>query len=280
MAFSALPDGWTREEVKRSTGLSSGKIDVCYISPDGQKIKSKAELSQYLGPAIDLTTFDFKTGRINSALLRKPKNRRTGAYDYRSLKMDQSLHPPMRQHPSISTKTPVTVVRTQPNSTTYNFHQIKDYHKKHFMGNSTEPRFDTHKKPYQVLWQKRLQGMQARVNESDYVNNFEMPPNIKAFMRSLASDNHTLVRSVAASLHMNAQTVRGQDKHALQKKKEPLENEEDLPRNPVAFVNPHQPLILSTTITEEDIRRQEELVQEARQKLTSIIQDLYDLKKF
>jgi len=270
--FSALPEGWRREEMKRTNGLSSGKIEVCYISPDGQKIKSKAELAQYLGPNIDLTTFDFKTGRINSALLRKPKNRRTGLYDYRTLKMDQSLTPPVRQTPIIC-KTSATIKSTQPNSTVYNYQQIKEYSRKHNLPGNLDPKFDTYKKPYQVFWQKRLQGLQARINESEDVANFELPHNMKAFMNSLA-DNSTLVRSVTASLHQN-QSIRGQDKHALQpRKRETVEIEED-PRNPVAFINPHQPLIISTTITEDDIRRQEEAVQAARTKLTSVIQDLY-----
>ena len=272
MSNLALPEGWKREEVKRSNGLSAGKIEVYYISPSGKKIKSKSELAQYFGNAIDLTTFDFRTGKINSSLIRKAKNRRYGLHDYSSLKIDQSLVLPVRQTPSIL-KIPVKVISTQPNSTVFNCQQIKDYYKKANMTNLIEAKSDSCEKPYQVFWQKRLQGLKASEKYLDEMDNFDLPPNIKAFIESLA-DKDTLLRSITASLHLN-HAVRGQDKHVLQKKKEPTENGPSSPRNPVAFVNPNQPLIISTTVTDEDIRRQEELVQEARQKLISAVKDLY-----
>jgi len=33
----SLPKGWNREETKRQTGLSAGRIDVYYVSPEGKK---------------------------------------------------------------------------------------------------------------------------------------------------------------------------------------------------------------------------------------------------
>ncbi|KAI2796456.1 Methyl-CpG-binding domain protein 2 [Blomia tropicalis] len=266
MSSLSLPDGWRREEIKRPNGLSSGKVEVCYISPSGRKILSKAELAQYLGHNVDLSTFDWNTGRINSALIRKSKRSgKTGLYDYKSLKHDPSLTAPVRRSPFIFKK-PVTIIRSQSKSTTLNSQQIRDYNKKACLAISNV-KLDSGDKPYQIFWQKRLQGLRASIHDLDSITNFELPSNMKGFLSSF--DNDSLLRSVAASLHMNHST-RGQDKHVLQKsKKELVDHDPDRVRNPVAFVNPHQPLFLSTTITEEDIKRQEELVMEARQKLTS-----------
>ena len=275
MSCPALPEGWKREETKRSGGLSSGKIDICYISPSGTRIKSKAELAQNLGNVVYLTTFYFRTGKIIAALVRKNKRPgRTGLYDYRSLKHDQSLTLPVRQSPWIF-KRPVKYVSTQPNSLVYNSQQIKDYYKKNNMTVLIESKSDAAEKPHQLFWQKRLQGLRASINGVDEFQSFKLPSNMKAFMDSLA-DQDTLVRSVTASLHQSAQPIRGQEKNALHKKKESIEEGgRHSPRNPVAFINPHQPLIVSTTVTEEDICRQEKAVADARQKLQSAIQDLH-----
>lgn len=73
----ALPKGWIREEIIRKTGLSAGKVDVVYYSPNQKKFKSKPQLSRYLGDSFDLAGFDFQTGKVNSLLIknrnRKPK---------------------------------------------------------------------------------------------------------------------------------------------------------------------------------------------------------------
>ena len=36
-------------------------------SPSGKKYRTKPELARALGPAVDLTYFDFQTGRMSSA---------------------------------------------------------------------------------------------------------------------------------------------------------------------------------------------------------------------
>ena len=110
----ALPRGWIREEVYRCTsfqlhrhqhchhqqsasslnlisfrrgGLSIGKCDVYYIPPNGKKVnpkapifstsvqvRSKPELIKLLGDTVDLSTFDYSTGTMNSTLI-KPRGR-------------------------------------------------------------------------------------------------------------------------------------------------------------------------------------------------------------
>lgn len=262
--------------MKRSGGINSGKNEVNYISPNGIRIKSKAELASHLGNLIDLTTFDFRTGKINANLMRKNRRPgRSGLYDYRTLKQDHSLTPPIRQNLGIFKK-PLTVTSTQPKSVSYNSQQIKEYYKRHNMILPVESLKVDAEKPYQLFWQKRLEGLQAKIYGNELAD-FQLPPNMKAFMNSLA-DNDSLLRSITTSLYINgSENIKGQEKKALVRKQDPVEGEPGDVRNPVAFVDPQQPLIISTTITEDDVRRQEEAVADARNKLTAAVQDLKGL---
>ncbi|XP_023570688.1 methyl-CpG-binding domain protein 1 isoform X22 [Octodon degus] len=58
----ALGPGWKRREVYRKSGATCGRSDTYYQSPTGDRIRSKVELTRYLGPACDLSLFDFKQG--------------------------------------------------------------------------------------------------------------------------------------------------------------------------------------------------------------------------
>ncbi|XP_006837552.1 PREDICTED: LOW QUALITY PROTEIN: methyl-CpG-binding domain protein 1 [Chrysochloris asiatica] len=58
----ALGPGWKRREVFRKSGATCGRSDTYYQSPTGDRIRSKVELTRYLGPACDLTLFNFKQG--------------------------------------------------------------------------------------------------------------------------------------------------------------------------------------------------------------------------
>ncbi|XP_015451185.1 methyl-CpG-binding domain protein 1 isoform X5 [Pteropus alecto] len=58
----ALGPGWKRREVFRKSGATCGRSDTYYQSPTGDRIRSKVELTRYLGPSCDLSLFDFKQG--------------------------------------------------------------------------------------------------------------------------------------------------------------------------------------------------------------------------
>nr|CAG4644215.1 EOG090X0BDJ [Lepidurus arcticus] len=139
----ALPKGWQREELVRKSGLSAGRIDVFYYSPNGKKFRTKPQLARYLGDTIDLATFDFRTGKVNSGLLRKNRKQKGSQYDYsRGLRNDNSLLPPIRQTASIF-KQPVTLVKTQDSKV------------------RLDVKHGTHDKPKQLFWEKRLEGLRA-----------------------------------------------------------------------------------------------------------------------
>lgn len=68
--------------------------------------------------------------------------------------------------------------------------------------------------------------------------------------------DQTLFQSVATALHTSMHPVTGQ-----------TSSKTALSTNPGVFVNPDQPLLYACSISEEDIRKQEDRVQLARKKL-------------
>ncbi|XP_013916724.1 PREDICTED: methyl-CpG-binding domain protein 1 isoform X4 [Thamnophis sirtalis] len=58
----SLGPGWKRREVLRKGGTRSGHSDTYYISPRGEKIRSRVELLRLLGCSRDLTDFDYRRG--------------------------------------------------------------------------------------------------------------------------------------------------------------------------------------------------------------------------
>ncbi|XP_045450302.1 methyl-CpG-binding domain protein 3 [Melitaea cinxia] len=230
---AALPKGWQREEVIRKTGLSAGKVDVYYYSPTGKKFRSKPELVRYLGDSVDLSCFDFQQGQINTMLLCKVKKARA-QFDYRGVRSDASLVPPIRQTASIF-KQPVTVYKTQES-------KVK-----------TDLKHGTQEKPKQLFWEKRLEGLTA-CDANGVIGTTSLPKYIKP-LGPYTSDA-TTIQSLATALHVSSQPITGQSG-----------SKQTIMENPGVFLNPDQPLIAAVTITKEDLRRQEERVKRARLRL-------------
>ncbi|KAF8794730.1 Methyl-CpG-binding domain protein 2 like protein [Argiope bruennichi] len=187
----ALPKGWKREEIIRKNGLSSGKIDVFYYSPSGKRFRSKPQLARFLGDAVDLSTFDYRTGKINSLLLRKRNLEKT------------DLHGP--------------------------------------------------RKPKQLFWEKRLQGLRASDMDEEAFPNFELPRNMKGIGPELSDE--TLLRSIATALHVSGQPIVGQTNSRVM-----------MDKNPSVYINPGA--------LGKDIKKQEEKVQQARNKLRECLKEL------
>ncbi|XP_071394491.1 methyl-CpG-binding domain protein 1b isoform X2 [Centroberyx affinis] len=62
--WSALGEGWKRREVVRRSGSSVGQKDVYYLSPHGDRVRSKVELASVLEGIMDVSAFEFKTGKF------------------------------------------------------------------------------------------------------------------------------------------------------------------------------------------------------------------------
>ncbi|KAK9875981.1 hypothetical protein WA026_011081 [Henosepilachna vigintioctopunctata] len=156
-------------------------------------------------------------------------------YYNRSMRSDASLVPPIRQTASIF-KQPVTVIKTQDS-------KVKSDYKN---GNQ--------EKPKQLMWEKRLEGLRACDVDGVEFDGMELPKGLKPVGPNVTEE--TIIQSVATALHVSTQPVTGQTgvKSSLEK-------------NPGVFLDPKQPLVQAVNILEDDIKRQEDKVVEARRKL-------------
>ncbi|XP_043213517.1 methyl-CpG-binding domain protein 2-like isoform X2 [Amphibalanus amphitrite] len=240
---SFLPHGWKREELCRKSGISAGKIDVLYYSPSGKKYRSKPELARALGNAVDLTYFDFQTGKMSSAK-KDLRMKKTAQVDYgRGIRSDALLVPPIRQTASIF-KQPITLVKNFPDG------KVKTDHKP-----------GQQEKPKQLFWEKSLQGLRACDISEQQLIGVQLPRALRHVGPS--TDDAVALQSLATALHSGNTPITGQ-----------AAGRQMLEKNPGVFMNPQQPLVQSICITEEDVRQQEERVCRARKTLENALGSL------
>uniref|UniRef100_A0A8C4RSM6 Methyl-CpG binding domain protein 2 n=2 Tax=Erpetoichthys calabaricus TaxID=27687 RepID=A0A8C4RSM6_ERPCA len=234
MDCPALPPGWKKEEVIRKSGLSAGKSDVYYYSPSGKKFRSKPQLSRYLGNTVDLSCFDFRTGKMMPSKLQKSKQRlRNDTLSQSKGKPDLNTALPIRQTASIF-KQPVTKITNHENN------KVK-----------TDPQRAT-EQPRQLFWEKRLQGLSASDVTEQIIKTMDLPKGLQAV--GPANTDRTLLCAIASALHTSSAPITGQLSAAVEK-------------NPAIWLNTSQPLCQAFTITDDDIRKQEEKVHQVRKKL-------------
>merc|ERR1712223_263155 len=205
-----------------------------------------------LGAHYDLSTFDYRTGKMNSDLATtngrssgaKSKSNGTGKtqYDFaKSLRNDANLVPPIRQTASIF-KQPVTV------------------HKQSAENKVKVDKTTTSEKPRQLYWEKRLSGLRPSYPKESF-EPFELPKNFKPIGPGIVDD--IALASITTSLHMNSGAIVGQ-------KTSKFKPDSD----PALYINPEQPLIAATSISQDDIEKQEARVLETRMKLAKAIEAL------
>ncbi|OXB52353.1 hypothetical protein ASZ78_010549 [Callipepla squamata] len=86
------------------------------VSPSGKKFRSKPQLARFLGNAVDLSSFDFRTGKMMPGKAQKNKQRFRGdALGAAKGKPDLNTALPIRQTASIF-KQPVTKVTNHPDN--------------------------------------------------------------------------------------------------------------------------------------------------------------------
>ncbi|XP_069483090.1 methyl-CpG-binding domain protein 2 isoform X1 [Ambystoma mexicanum] len=220
MDCPALPPGWKKEEVIRKSGLSAGKSDVYYFSPSGKKFRSKPQLSRYLGNTVDLSSFDFRTGKMMPSKLQKNKQRlRNDPLNQNKGKPDLNTTLPIRQTASIF-KQPVTKVTNHPSN------KVK-----------SDPQ-RMNEQPRQLFWEKRLQGLSASDVTDQILRTMELPKGLQGV--GPGNSEETLLSAIASALHTSSAPITGQLSAAVEK-------------NPAVWLNTTQPLCKAFLVTDEDI---------------------------
>ena len=260
-ACAALPSGWFREEIAGVSGLSTSgnrTTTVVYKAPSGHRVKSKNDLQKLLGDRVDLTNFDFFTGRFTAQRsVAKPAHQNTvpahsnNHSQYRSTNMfdvskaatlDSSVFPLKRRKEMLNDKK-VTVVRLGSGV-------------KHSGSENRPADCSKGALPRQVYGIKRLEGIR--------------PTDLKAGRKTTAADfgryvkplahatpsvgYESLVESVAAQILSGKPAIVGQkgDVFGL-------------------AVNADQPLAQVAHISDDDVAGQERKVAALRRRLTELV---------
>ncbi|XP_048880064.1 methyl-CpG-binding domain protein 1b isoform X2 [Brienomyrus brachyistius] len=118
-----LGRGWKRKEVFRRSGFTVGRTDTYYMSPSGDRLRSKIEMIRHLAGAMDLSSFDFKSGLFLDRVVKcvrkrgRPKKDRSpstggGNSSERSVSSERGGHP---DH-SYTSDMPLALPRAAPGS--------------------------------------------------------------------------------------------------------------------------------------------------------------------
>ncbi|XP_060641036.2 methyl-CpG-binding domain protein 3 isoform X2 [Anolis sagrei] len=204
------------------------------MGPSGKKFRSKPQLARYLGSSMDLSTFDFRTGKM--LMSKVNKNRQRMRYDCASQakgKPDLNTALPVRQTASIF-KQPVTKITNHPSN------KVK-----------TDPQKAVDQ-PRQLFWEKKLSGLNAFDIAEELVKTMDLPKGLQGVGPGCTDE--TLLSAIASALHTSTMPITGQLSAAVEK-------------NPGVWLNTSQPLCKAFMVTDEDIRKQEELVQQVRKRL-------------
>ncbi|XP_064898049.1 methyl-CpG-binding domain protein 3 isoform X1 [Columba livia] len=207
---------------------------LSHFSPSGKKFRSKPQLARYLGSSMDLGTFDFRTGKM--LMNKMNKNRQRMRYDCSNQakgKPDLNTALPVRQTASIF-KQPVTKITNHPSN------KVK-----------SDPQKAV-EQPRQLFWEKKLSGLNAFDIAEELVKTMDLPKGLQGVGPGCTDE--TLLSAIASALHTSTMPITGQLSAAVEK-------------NPGVWLNTSQPLCKAFMVTDEDIRKQEELVQQVRKRL-------------
>nr|AAO91665.1 methyl-CpG binding protein 3b [Tetraodon fluviatilis] len=170
------------------------------------------------------------------SLLKVQRNSHKPLYDsnhHIRAKPDLNTTLPVRQTASIF-KQPVTKVTNHPNN------KVK-----------TDPQKAVDQ-PRQLFWERKLSGLNAFDIAEELMKSMDLPKGLQGVGPS--NSDKTLLSAIASALHTSPTPVTGQLTAAVEK-------------NPGVWLNTAQPLCKAFVVTDDDIRKQEDLVQNVRRRL-------------
>ncbi|XP_077369349.1 methyl-CpG-binding domain protein 3a isoform X2 [Festucalex cinctus] len=174
-----------------------------------------------------------EASQSRAAHLLLTKVQRSGHNHLIRAKPDLNTTLPVRQTASIF-KQPVTKVTNHPSN------KVK-----------TDPQRAVDQ-PKQLFWERKLSGLSAFDIADELVKTMDLPKGLQGV--GPASSDKTLLSAIASALHTSPAPVTGQLTAAVEK-------------NPGVWLNTAQPLCKAFVVTDEDIRKQEDLVQSVRRRL-------------
>ncbi|XP_024595852.1 methyl-CpG-binding domain protein 3 [Neophocaena asiaeorientalis asiaeorientalis] len=184
---------------------------------------------------MDLSTFDFRTGKMLMGKMNKSRQR--VRYDSPSQvkgKPDLNTALPVRQTASIF-KQPVTKITNHPSN------KVK-----------SDPQKAV-EQPRQLFWEKKLSGLNAFDIAEELVKTMDLPKGLQGVGPGCTDE--TLLSAIASALHTSTMPITGQLSAAVEK-------------NPGVWLNTAQPLCKAFCVMSSCVRRrQEELVQQVRKRL-------------
>uniref|UniRef100_A0A915EXW0 MBD domain-containing protein n=1 Tax=Echinococcus canadensis TaxID=519352 RepID=A0A915EXW0_9CEST len=253
---SALPVGWKREEILRPDGLNSGKTVVFYVSPNGMKIRTQKELQNALGDKFDISSFDWRTGKFSSQLL---KHRIPNSGDQNSVKSSF-----FRSLTSSECKTEGVEYDWFQRNTTPNFPEPV------IVLNHNDSNGSDKSPVKESLKQVDRFGISLLSSYSRSVGcPVVMPLIIVIGKRLFVPPYHQESNSLAAGVPgYNKSQLLQNLIVSLSSKHGPITGQErTVEQNPCAMLNQNQPYVKNFVITDEDIRKQYQRVKDIRDRL-------------
>ncbi|KAF7668667.1 hypothetical protein LDENG_00297550 [Lucifuga dentata] len=204
-------------------------------SPLAKRFLNKPQIVRSLGGNLhtDLHGCSPRTGR--ALMTKSQRSRHKHLYDNHHIRVKPDLNTtlPVRQTASIF-KQPVTKVTNHPNN------KVK-----------TDPQKAVDQ-PKQLFWERKLSGLSAFDIAEELVKTMDLPKGLQG-VGPVCSDK-TLLSAIASALHTSPAPVTGQLTAAVEK-------------NPGVWLNTAQPLCKAFVVTDDDIRKQEDLVHNVRRRL-------------
>lgn len=206
-----------------------------------------------MGDDVDLSNFEFKSGTFTRRSKRKA-HQNGGSDVLYSRDFSSSILPqPVRQSTKSFSKQPVTYYTSRSGTNT----------KRPKTVSNTQVEKD---KPCQIFWQKRLQNLRVTDGKDDIlIEDFTLPDGIK--MVGPGIDSKSLIHSIVTTLQQKG-SVKGQNMSLVA-----------LEKHPEVWLNAEQPPCAPFSISESDIKKQEEKVQKLRRRLAEALVDYENLKR-
>ncbi|KAM9845185.1 methyl-CpG-binding domain protein 3-like isoform 2-T2 [Aulostomus maculatus] len=200
-----------------------------------RRFLNKPQIVRGVGSSLhtDVVASQARAARLLQSKVQRSGHKHPSDNHHIRAKPDLNTTLPVRQTASIF-KQPVTKVTNHPSN------KVK-----------TDPQRAVDQ-PKQLFWERKLSGLSAFDIAEELVKTMDLPKGLQSV--GPACSDRTLLSAITSALHTSSAPVTGQLTAAVEK-------------NPGVWLNTAQPLCKAFVVTDDDIRKQEDLVQSVRRRL-------------